>query len=233
MKRLAHRALAAALAMIAFGANGAPINDPANDFLPTYTGPQSAPLDALSSEVRYLPSTQQFLVTGTMNGPVAAAPAGSSYIWGFNRGAGTERFVGGTPSTGEGVSFDSVVVLLPDGTGTVNRLVGGGASAITATIAGNTISTLFGVELLPTLGLALDDYLWNLWPRSGPGNAAISDFLPNDVAASNTDPNAAMARVTVVPEPNVATLFALGLAVALWRNATPGGGRRSRAPRSK
>jgi hypothetical protein len=47
-------------------------------------------------------------------------------VWGIDRGAGIELFPTLDPPTGEGVTFDAVVVLLPDGTGSLIDLVEGG-----------------------------------------------------------------------------------------------------------
>jgi len=134
------------------------------------------------------------------------------YVWGVDRGAGTERFLAtGSPPIGDGVAFDSVVILRPDGTATVNLFgLGGGATnlpASTALISGNTISAFLDEMLLPTQGKDFSDYTWNLWPRFGGGqNAQISDFAPNEASGAI---DAANARVTV-PEPSSLALLGIG-----------------------
>ena len=138
------------------------------------------------------------------NGNIGTTPGGF-YVFGLDRGAGTQRFVGGTPSVGVGVFFDSVVVINPSGSGTVNLLgLGGGATPFTiAALSGNSFSFNLAASLFPPqMGRALADYGWNLWPRNGAGNnAQIADFAPD----------ASTPRVTVVPEPATGILLGLGV----------------------
>jgi len=191
--------------------NNVPESGPVFDnFLPTYTGPRVGDLDAFSSEVTLNTVTGTLAFTGTMTSPIGTT-AGAFYVWGVNRGAGTERFVNGTPSVGAGVRFDSVVVLRPDGSGQVNNLLTGVNSVLTAgsvIISGSTISSVpLPISLFPSTGFEPVNYTWNLWPRVSTvtGNAAISDFLPD---ASN-------APLTIVPEPaSLAVLCAVTLVMA-------------------
>jgi len=211
MKRISTLTALGVLWAVGGTAAAAPITDPSNDFLASYVGsgrPLGADLDVVAAEVIYHPGSQQFQFIGTTAGAIGTTPAAGGesalYVWGVDRGVGTERFLAGTPSIGEGVSFDSVVILRPDGSGTVNLFgLGGGATALpigTALISGNTISAFLDAFLLPTQGLAFSDYTWNLWPRFGGGlNAQISDFAPD---ASN-------ARVTI-PEPSSLALLGIG-----------------------
>ncbi|MBC7881387.1 MAG: PEP-CTERM sorting domain-containing protein [Anaerolineae bacterium] len=184
-------------------AQAASITDPAGDFLFTYTGVQAGDLDVLSSEVT-LNGTQLFF-SATLAAAVGTTPS-AFYVFGLDRGQGTQRFVTGTPSVGAGVVFDSVVILRPDGTGNFNDLLNS-ANSITLnpasiSISGSQISAIFDVSLFPSTGFAAVDYTWNLWPRLGSisGNAAISDFAPD---ASNAS--------VAVPEPSgIAGLLAIG-----------------------
>jgi len=199
-------------------ATAAPISDAVGDFLATYIAsgrPTGPDLDVVAAEVFYNPNSHQFNFSGTMAGAIGttAAIGGESplYVWGVDRGQGTERFLGGVPSIGDGVAFDSVVILRPDGTVSINLFgLGGGATNLpagAALISGNTISALLNESLLPSLGKAFSEYTWNLWPRFGGGNnAQISDFAPNE-AAGATD--AANIRVTV-PEPTSLALLGIG-----------------------
>ncbi len=100
-----------------------------------------------------------------------------------------------------GVKFDTVVIFRLDGT----AAAGGKTLAGDVTWSGNTITGSIPDSLLPSQGLAFEDYTWNLWPRDGTasGNAAISDFAPD---ASN-------GPVTSVPEPASMALFGVGLAL--------------------
>lgn len=195
-----------------------PVTDPAGDFLQSYVAsgrPTGGDLDVVSAEVIYHPASHRFEFIGTMADAIGTTPAIGSesvlYVWGLDRGQGTERFLAGSPAVGDGVAFDSVVILRPDGTATVNLFgLGGGASNLpagTAAINGNTISGLLDETLLPSRGKAFGDYTWNLWPRFGAGqNAQISDFSPNEAAGAN---DAANARVTV-PEPSTLALLGIG-----------------------
>ena len=199
------RAIAPVLVLLVASASGgramADYVDPTGDFLTTYTGPQGADLDVVRSDIRF--DGTNFFVTGTMNGPIGTT-LGAFYVWGLDRGAGTERFVGGTPSVGAGVVFDSVIILRPDGTGAVNLLVPTptvSTSIGNIQISGNTISATISASLLPSLGLSPDKYTWNLWPRIAGNNAAIADFAPD---ASNFP-------VSVVPEPGSLVLLGLGV----------------------
>ena len=217
MKRINILAAMSVLWTVSGTAAAVPITDPVGDFLPTYVAsgrPTGADLDVVAAEVIYHPGSHQFEFIGTLAGAIGTTPAnqvsGESvlYVWGVDRGAGTERFLAGTPSIGDGVAFDSVVILRPDGTGTVNRIVGGGMTNLatgTVLISGNTISAFLDETLLPSQGKDFSDYTWNLWPRFGAGlNAQISDFSPNEVSGAI---DAANARVTV-PEPSSLALLA-------------------------
>jgi hypothetical protein len=201
--------LAAALAtalLLQGSAMAASISDPVGDFLTTYTGPQGADLDVVSSEVTL--NGSQFFFSATLAGAVGTT-TGASYVFGLDRGQGTQRFVASTPSTGVGVFFDSVVILRPDGTGQFNDLLNSANStALTGiSVSGNQISGTFNASLFPSTGFALSAYTWNLWPRvsSVSGTAGISDFAPD---ASN-------ASVAPVPEPTSmsALLAAAGFGV--------------------
>ena len=87
-----------------------PIIDPPNDFVPTFAGPKNGDLDVIAAEVQF--DGSNFFLHATLNGPVGTTPGGI-YVWGFNRGGGTQGF----PVIAPGVLFDRVVILRPDGTG--------------------------------------------------------------------------------------------------------------------
>ena len=181
------------------------VNDPINDFIPSYTGVHNGDLDVVSSFVTYNPGTDTFFFSGTMNAAIGTTPS-AFYVWGLDRGTGTPRF--GAIATG--VLFDSVVILRLDGSAAVNLLPGATNLPGAATFAGNTISASISGSLLPGKGFAKSDYTWNLWPRDGSqpaGNGQISDFAPDN---SN-------APVAVVPEPSSVMLLALGLGALGWR----------------
>ena len=92
-------ALLATLLLAAPNTARATIIDPAGDFLPTYTGPKDPGLDVISANVTLVGG--QFVLTATMAGPIApllTSLPGALFVWGVDRGAGTQRFVAGTPS---------------------------------------------------------------------------------------------------------------------------------------
>ena len=198
--------LAALLAVATTGARAQSITDAAGDFLPTYTGPHNGDVDVLSAFAGYNPGTDTFSFSGTFAGAVGTTP-GAFYVWGLDRGAGTERFVAGSPSVGQGVKFDAVVFLRPNGTARVTTFLGSVGTGVeigagTAMIAANTISGSIAGSLLASTGFAKADYTWNLWPRTGTTNDTISDFAPDRTNAP----------IAAVPEPASYALMALGVA---------------------
>lgn len=205
---LARHLLLAALSAFAFtcaGAQAQSITDAVGDFLPTYTGPQNGDVDAVSAFAGYNAGDDTFSFSGTFADAVGITP-GAFYVWGLDRGAGTERFVAGSPSVGQGVKFDAAIFLRPDGTARVTTFVGSAATATevgagTAKISGNTISGSISGSLLASTGFAKSDYTWNLWPRIGTTNNTISDFAPNGMNVP----------VAAVPEPTTYALMAMGL----------------------
>ncbi len=98
--------------------------DPAGDFLSVYTGPLNGDLDVTAFDA-VLSVPDEVVLVGTHAAPIGTTP-GAAYVWGIDRGAGIELFPTLDPPTGEGVTFDAVVVLLPDGTGSLIDLVEGG-----------------------------------------------------------------------------------------------------------
>jgi hypothetical protein len=200
-----HVLLAALLALGAASVQAQSIIDAAGDFLPTYTGPQNGDVDVLSAFAGYNASTDRFSFSGTFAGAIGTT-AGAFYVWGLDRGVGTERFVTGSPSVGQGVKFDAAVFLRPNGTARVTTFVGTVATAVevgagTAIVSGDTISGSISGALLGSTGFAKADYTWNLWPRIGTTNNTISDFAPNGMNVP----------VAAVPEPATYALMGLGL----------------------
>ena len=156
----------------------------------------------VAASVTYNAGTHLFDFSATMNAPIGSTSS-AFYVWGIDRGAGTEKFNTGANPIGAGVKFDTVVIFRLDGT----AAAGGKTLAGDVTWSGNTIMGSVPDSLLPSMGFSFEDYTWNLWPRDGTaaGNAAISDFAPD---ASN-------AGVTAVPEPASWALMGGALALML------------------
>ena len=192
----------------------AAILDPVGDFLSTYTGPQNGDLDVTAVDA-VLTGPGRVTLVGTHAAAIGTTND-TAYVWVIDRGAGDDVLADLDPPAGEGVTFDSVVVLLPDGTGFFLDLVAGGAPQFLAesaiSIAGPTISVSLTEDLLVSQGFAFADYGYNLWPRYAPSgvnpadNTQISDFAP--------DASTFTARV---PEPAAIGLLGLGLAAIGWR----------------
>ena len=198
-KRLLLSTLCGAAAL-ALASTAHAVTDPTGDFLPGYGGSHNGDLDVISADVTYNAGTHLFDFTATLNAPVATTSS-AFYVWGIDRGAGTEKFNTGPAPIGAGVKFDTVVIFRLDGTATIGSTV----LAHDVTFSGDTITGSVPDALLPSMGLAFDDYGWNLWPRDGTvtGNAAISDFAPD----------ASDGAVTAVPEPAPFAMLGLGLAL--------------------
>lgn len=185
-------ALVAGLSL-ALGAQAAPVADAAGDILGSFTGPQQAALDLLSSDVTFDAANHRFLLHARTAGAIAGAE-GVIYVFGFNRGGATNSPF--TPIGQPGVSFDATASLRANGTGSV------GANPISVSIVGNDIFATVLADLLPTNGADFADYQWSLWSIDGRigGLARNADFAPG----TNT-------RVDTVPEPGSLALAALAL----------------------
>jgi len=226
-QRTSRKLLSLCIAAAVSALLGAPVSavtiaDPANDFIPTYTGIHGGDLDVLSASVFY--DGTSFILDSIQNGPVNSTPTGF-YVWGVDRGQGTPRFgvISGTGTGGSydasAVLFDTVVVIRPLGISNVNDLVGGTSAVLPAadvSVNGNELIARIPISLLPSLGFTVGQYGFNLWPRdaSAAGNGQIADFAPNN----------AVFRATI-PEPGSLALFALAVAAA----CSMGGKRRVRA----
>jgi MYXO-CTERM domain-containing protein len=197
------------LCAVAASSAGAQISDPAGDFLPTYIGPRNpvanGDLDVLTAGFSFDGSVYRFTSTSAAN--IGSTPGGF-FVWGVNRGAGTQGF----PTIAPGVLFDMVIVVNPGGVSTVRQLNTG----IATTLAPSAVSFLgtslvidVASALIPSTGFAPTAFTANLWPRGfAGGDNAISDFAPDN---SNI-------TVTVTPEPSTMLLALSGLsALALGR----------------
>ncbi len=161
--------------------------DAVGDFLEVYDGPRNGDLDVVVADA-VLTRGGEVVLRAVHAGPIGTTE-GAAYVWGIDRGAGAEILTTLDPPTGEGVTFDAVVIVLPDGTGSVIDLVEGGAPRAldpsSVEIAGPVISVTLPEALLPSQGSDFEDWGYNLWPRYAPDgvdpldNTQISDFAPD------------------------------------------------------
>jgi hypothetical protein len=194
----------AALCLLPILSPAALITDPPGDFLPTYTGPANGDLDVLTAEVFFDGSS--YLFTSTSNATIGTTPAGV-FVWGINRGAGFATFPGIAP----GVTFDSVVIIVPGGDSFAMTL----DTSVTTPIpssdvfrSGAFLSARVPLSALPSLGAAPQNYTVNLWPRS---ELLLIDEVIADFAPDNSN-----AAVTVIPEPTTAILLGSAFAAAAF-----------------
>ena len=198
-----------AFAVIGLATKANAVTDPQGDFLPSFTGSHDAALDILSANVTFDPAHGDFLLQATTAGPIAGVN-GAAYVFGFDTGgAVSSPFV----TIGEpGVAFNATAVLKSNGTGAV------GTTAVATNIVGDEIFASVPTSLLPSHGLADQDYTWALWSIDSniTGLARNADFAPD-----------ANIGVSAVPEPaNLALLGAgLGLLTVVARRRTRVAGR--------
>jgi hypothetical protein len=191
MKTCLTLATLAATLLGAQAASAATVFDATGDFAPGYTG-AAADLDVTSFTVDYNRITNIFTLSATMAGVIDATTAGV-YIIGVNTGTGAIA-----PFAGLGagnVRFNQTVRVNKDGSGTV------GSTPLAATIAGNAFSVAVSGTLFASTGFAVQDYSWNLWPRTGVGaGTLVTDFSPD---------NAMLAAA--VPEPASWAMMLIGM----------------------
>lgn len=166
-----------AIVTLLAAAPAAAVVDPAGDFLSTHAGPSLASVDIREAVVFNFSGS--FVLYSAMDGLIG--DTGTSYVWGIDRGAGMAGLFTGAPSVGPGVTFDTVVVVRPDGSGSVTAFNEIGTPTVTdilgATFVGKTeLITFVDFGLLPSRGFALNDYRFNLWTRTGGGNSGIADL---------------------------------------------------------
>lgn len=194
-RRVLFTALACAAALAAPAAQATTVVE-GQGFLPSYTGPSPAPdLDALSASATF--NGDNIFLSATMAGAIGTTTQGI-YIWGVDRGAGTELLAHPTDLTdtnvpiGQGIPFDAFIFLDNLGHGKVFLLTPGpdptlsgpptDLAAGAVTISGNTISVAVPRFMLPGQGAAVADYGYNIWPRFNDigSNNRVTDFLPDD-----------------------------------------------------
>lgn len=182
----------AAVALLASPGIAHAASDPLDDFLSTYTGAQTPDLDILSATASF--DGTAFHLSATMDGAIGGS-VGSLYVFGINRGAGTPRlnFIS-TPPLDPTVLWDSLAVMLPDGTLRVVTFPAMGAPTITpiadgVSVDGATISASVPLDLLTSRGFAAEDYIFQMWtrlrvnPMADGFNSEVADFGPRLVAS--------------------------------------------------
>ncbi|MEF8731259.1 MAG: PEP-CTERM sorting domain-containing protein [Candidatus Accumulibacter meliphilus] len=210
--RISRRAAAAAALAVVISAPTAVLatvfTDPVGDFLvPDYTGPQNSYLDIVSGLVNYTPDHVQLSLT--LNGAVSSSTATPYYLFGVNRGSGTDRLVtSGPPAVGDStILLDTVVRFDFDGTGRVVTFASAMSPPVvtllfTHSISGNTVSAEIPWSALPTTGFAPAEYTYIAWSRSALGSQQfIADLAP-------------AASILAVPEPASSALMVVGLLTA-------------------
>jgi hypothetical protein len=155
-------------------------------FLQAHPGRNGADLDVKSAAAFF--DGTSFHLTATMYGDIGTT-AGGLYVWGVNRGEGVDFFETLPNPTGDGVSFDSFIVMNQDGTGMLVRdFLPGGLDTFAKpldagqiTIDGATINLTVALADLPSRGLDPLQFGFNIWPRvdGTSSNDLIADFAPN------------------------------------------------------
>ena len=123
-----------AAASLLSSAHAATAADAEGDFLATFAGQRtSTDLDIVSVSTTYDATKDVFVLSSTSAGAIGQTPTGL-FVWGVNEGTGRPGFAAnGLP----GVLFDQVVLLRPDGSGSV-----GGTALPTGSVvvSGNTLT---------------------------------------------------------------------------------------------
>jgi hypothetical protein len=212
---IATASLACAMALSS-PAGAASITDDANDFLKTFGGAHNADLDVLSASATFSDST--FHLSATLAGDVRATTPGALYVWGIDRGHGTAVLNQGANPVGAGVTFDSVVIFLPNGAAILSQIgpdgLFGPVTMLAPTISEKTLTVDVSLDALLTLpgtdpDSDVEDFRFNFWPRTG-GNVKdgteVSDFAPGGDDGVGSTFN--------VPEPGALALMVSGVGLA-------------------
>jgi hypothetical protein len=203
---------------VAGAAHATTIVDPAGDILPTFnpqgahTTDNFADLDVVSASATY--NAADFFLTATMAGAIGSTDTGF-YVWGVDTGAGIPFFQNlhnsdpsHQPDVGQGIIFDTFIVLHTDGTGAVNYFSGDpseGLGAGSITISGNTISAVIPRALIDSNGFDVSQFGFDIWPRAnGFNNGDVADFGPDHQNFSASS----------VPEPAAWALMIAGFGFA-------------------
>jgi hypothetical protein len=184
--------LTAALCLAGYAghASALPFIDASDDFLPSYAGPKDADLDVLQTDVVIDPAAGTVALSAGMKGAIDTRST-KLYVFGIDRGAGAAGGdlvfhgpVGGEPSIGNGVLWDSAIVLTATGQAFFFDALHPGLVPlpdVKVAIAGNQIAATVPLALFPSQGFRLKEYSYNVWPRSELSllNTVVSDFAPD------------------------------------------------------
>ena len=185
-------------------------------------------LDVVSASARF--NATDIFLSATMAGKIGTTDEGF-YVWGIDRGAGTDLLAHPTSLTdtttpvGQGVTFDTFITIQNDGTGSVVLLGAPGSSPQdtqddpvhptgsfslnpeSVTISGNTISLVIARDLFPSQGFDFANFGYNIWPRYRDikNNGSIADFGPD---------HSTFKASAAVPEPASWALMIAGFGLA-------------------
>jgi len=188
------------LALAAGGAAHATTRTDGTGLLPTFdpTGAHTTDdfrdLDVVSASVTY--DAHNFYLTAQMAGAIGSTDTGF-YVWGVDTGtaiaffqaehdnpmfADAQGHLSPDPLVGQGIHFDTFIILNPDGTGSVNYFSGEPSEGVShITINGDVISATISRDALED-GATIDasQFGFNIWPRAnGFRNDQIADFAPD------------------------------------------------------
>ncbi len=171
-------------------AHALPFLDASQDFLPGFAGPRDSDLDVVQADVVIDARDRTITFSGTMKGDIDTRSP-KLYVFGIDRGAGVAGGnlvfhgpLGGEPTIGDGVMWDSAIVLTAAGRALFFDVFHPGLVPlpdVAVTISGNQISATVPLSLFPSQGFKLKDYTYNVWPRSelSLSNTVVSDFAPD------------------------------------------------------
>jgi len=223
-------AMLVATAFTATGARATVVVDPRGDILKTFTitTDDTPDLDVVSASARF--TDKNIILSTTMAGNIGLNPEGF-YVWGINRGAGTDLLHGDNPTqltnadpkVGAGVPFDTFITLRDNGTSDIVFLgpvdkVSDPNNTIPVTnfiqlapgaftVSGKTISITLSRDLFPSQGFDFVDYGYNMWSRylNIDDNTSVADFAPDASTFKASE---------AVPEPAAWALMIAGFGLA-------------------
>lgn len=192
-------AVALSLVTNVAAAQAAITTDPSGDIFATYTGPKTSAnsfkaLDIL--DVEAVSDGVNVTLTLDVDGAVQATDSEGFYVWGVDRGKGSDRFA--NSPEGKGTLFDFTVSVRADGTAMYNDLIlGGGPKTLGSNfvgIKGALINVTVPLSLMPSQNAAPADYAYTLWTRANSSGATdgppqlFADFAPRITAAAVPEP---------------------------------------------